>query len=425
MGRTVLVIGSGGREHALAETLAGAASVDAVESAPGNPGTGQVGPTHPVDVGDPEAVADLAEERDVDLVVVGPEAPLVAGVADVLAARDIAVFGPEAGAAELEGSKAFARGVLDAVGLPGPRWATATEPDEANKALEDLDPPYVVKADGLAGGKGVRICDDLDGAREAVEAAMVDEVFGEAGQRVVVEEFLEGPEVSVFGICDGEDVLLLPPSRDFKRVEDGDEGANTGGMGAVCPVPDFTAGDADALADDLFRPVLAELADRGRPYRGLLYAGLKLTGDGPRVLEFNCRFGDPEAQVVLPLLSGDLGELLWAAATGSVGDLAAPVTDEACVTVVLASGGYPGEYRTGLPITGIEAAAFVDGVSVFHAGTAREGGQLVTGGGRVLNLTGRADTIAEARDRAYTAAQRIIFANKHFRTDIAAAEAGE
>lgn len=419
MGQKVLVIGSGGREHALAWGLARADSVDAVEAAPGNPGTAQLGPNHEVEVSDPDAVAELAEEREVDLVVVGPEEPLVAGVADALRKRDIPVFGPSAGAAEIEASKTFAKEVMDAAGVPCARYVSSTDPEKAKAALEDFDAPWVVKADGLAAGKGVRICDDLEEARAAVDAAMVEGAFGEAGHRVVVEEYLEGPEASVFGVCDGEDVVLLTPSRDFKRALEGDKGLNTGGMGAYTPLSDLSLEDAARLADELFRPVLAELAARGRPYRGLLYAGLKLTDEGPKVLEFNCRFGDPETQVVVPRLASDLGELLLTAATGSVADVELSWHEDSFVTVVLASGGYPEEYRTGLPITGIEAAAFVDGVEVFHAGTTREGGQLVTGGGRVLNITGRGADVAEARECAYTAIRRIIFANKHYRNDIA------
>jgi phosphoribosylamine---glycine ligase len=352
MGRHVLVVGGGGREHALAWRLAASPSVDRVETAPGNPGTAALGPTHALDVADPVAVADLAERLGVDLVVVGPEAPLVAGAVDALQRRDIPAFGPVGAAAAIEGSKRFAKDVMVAAGAPTAGYVATADRDEAHAALDRFAAPYVVKADGLAAGKGVRICATLDEAREAVDDALVRGLFGEAGASVVVEEFLHGPERSVFGVCDGEDVVLLSPAQDYKRALDGDGGLNTGGMGAFTPVPGFGLGDVASLEDLVFRPVLRELATRGAPYRGLLYAGLVDTADGPRLLEFNARFGDPETQVILPHLASDLGDLLWASATGSVRDVEVAWHDDAVVTVVLASGGYPGSYPTGVPITG-------------------------------------------------------------------------
>jgi phosphoribosylamine---glycine ligase len=420
MGRHVLVVGSGGREHALAWRLAVSPSVDRVSSAPGNPGTAELGPAHPVDVTDPVAIAELAERTGVDLVVVGPEAPLVAGAVDELQRRGIAAFGPVAAAAAIEGSKAFAKDVMVAAGAPTAGYVATADREVARRALEGFDAPYVVKADGLAAGKGVRICPTLEEAREAVDDALVRQVFGEAGVNVVVEEFLHGPERSVFGVCDGEDVVLLSPAQDYKRALDGDGGLNTGGMGAYTPVPGFGLDDVAHLEDLVFRPVLRELAARGTPYRGLLYAGLVDTADGPKLLEFNARFGDPETQVILPHLSSDLGELLWASATGSVRDIAVRWRDEAVVTVVLASGGYPGSYPKGLPITGVEEVATRDGVQVFHAGTARgEDGRLVTAGGRVLNVTARGIDVASARARAYEAVAGIRWEGMHHRTDIA------
>jgi phosphoribosylamine--glycine ligase len=421
MGRSVLVVGGGGREHALAWRLAGSRSVDRVATAPGNPGTAELGPTHELDVTDRDAIADLAERERVDLVVVGPEAPLVAGAVDSLHRRGIAAFGPVGAAAAIEGSKRFAKEVMSAAGVPTAGYVATADPAEAHEALERFAPPYVVKADGLAAGKGVRICLDLAEAREAVDDALVRRVFGDAGNAVVVEEYLDGPERSVFGVCDGDDVVLLAPAQDYKRALDGDGGRNTGGMGAYCPVPGFGLNDVGHLADLLFRPVLRELARRGHPYRGLLYAGLVDTADGPSLLEFNARFGDPETQVVLPRLASDLGDLLWASATGTVADVEVAWHDDAAVTVVLASGGYPGSYPTGVPIDGVDAAGGLDGVEVFHAGTARDdAGRLVTAGGRVLNVTARGRDVADARARAYDAADRIRWDGLHRRGDIAA-----
>jgi phosphoribosylamine--glycine ligase len=418
--RSVLVVGGGGREHALAWRLAASPSVGRVASAPGNPGMRTLGPTHPVDVTDPAAVADLAEREGVDLVVVGPEAPLVAGVVDELARRDVPAFGPTAAAARLEASKAWAKEVMNAAGAPTAGHVATDDRDEAQAALERFAAPYVVKADGLAAGKGVRICDHLDEARAAVDDALVRRVFGDAGASLVIEEFLDGPERSVFGVCDGTDVVLLAPAQDYKRAHDGDEGPNTGGMGAYTPVPGFGLAEAGALADTVFRPVLATMADRGAPFRGLLYAGLVDTADGPRLLEFNVRFGDPETQVVLPRLATDLGDLLAASATGSVRDVDVAWHDDAFVGVVLASGGYPGAYSTGHPIAGVDAAAGLDGVEVFHAGTGEDdAGALVTEGGRVLNVVARGDTVGDARHLAYEAADRITWEGKQQRGDIA------
>lgn len=420
MGRTVLVIGGGGREHALAWRLAGSASVDRVLTAPGNPGTEQLGPTLPVAPDDPTAIADLAERQRCDLVVVGPEAPLVAGAVDELSRRSIPAFGPTAAGAHIEGSKAFAKDVMVAAGTPTARYLATADRDAAIAALEGFVPPYVVKADGLAAGKGVRICDDLADARDAVDDALLRDRFGAAGSQVVIEEFLEGPERSVFGVCDGTDVVLLAPAQDYKRAMDGDRGLNTGGMGAYTPVPGFGLADVDHLRERLFRPVLRELAARGTPYRGLLYAGLVETTDGPKLLEFNARFGDPETQAILPALASDLGELLWASATGSVGDVEVAWHDRAVVTIVLASGGYPGAYPTGVPIHGVDDVDGRDGVVVFHAGTARrEDGRLITSGGRVMGVTATGGDVAAARSTAYAAADRIRFDGQHRREDIA------
>ena len=411
------MLGGGGREHALCWALA---KHHEVLCAPGNAGIAAVAELRGCDPTDTAAVRELAVREGVDLVVVGPEAPLVAGVVDTLTAADIPVFGPTAEAARIEGSKAFAKEVMEAAGVPTAGYWSGIDPDQARAALEDFAPPYVVKADGLAAGKGVRICADRDEAEQAITDLMVEQTLGAAGSMVVLEQFLDGPEMSVFGICDGSDVVLLAPAQDFKRAHDGDEGPNTGGMGAFSPYP-FDADEYERLRSVVFEPVLAELAARGLSYIGVLYAGLILTDDGPKVLEFNARFGDPETQAVLPRLQGDLGELLLACARGRLSEAASPTWGErACVTVVLASGGYPGSYETGKRIEGLDEAAAVDGALVFHAGTRAEDEQVVTAGGRVLAVSGFGATVAEARATAYAAADRISFDGVQRRSDIAA-----
>ena len=425
MGRRVLVVGAGGREHALVARLARDAGVDEVLALPGNPGMTSVARLLSGDVADPEAIARIAERERVDLVVVGPEAPLVVGAVDALAARGVAAFGPTAGAARMEGSKAFAKQVMTEAGVPTAGYVDTSDRDEAMVALDRFGPPWVVKADGLAAGKGVVVTSDRAEAEAAVDAALVHGRFGAAGARLVIEAFLDGPERSLFAVCDGRDAVLLAPAQDHKRVGDGDTGPNTGGMGAFSPVPGFALGDprVDALRTTLILPVLDVLAARGTPFRGLLYAGLVDTASGPQLLEFNVRFGDPETQAVLPRLSSSLIDLLWAAATGGADDGVAtvPVTFHAttAVTVVLAAGGYPGDYASGAEITGIEDAVAQPGVEVFHAGTARAAdGRLVTAGGRVLAVTALGEDLAEARARAYGAAGLIHFDGVQRRSDV-------
>jgi phosphoribosylamine--glycine ligase len=401
--------------------LVRAPSVDVVLCAPGNVGIAEVAELHDVDPTDTAMVRELAVREGIDLVIVGPEAPLVAGVVDSLQAADIRVFGPTSEAARIESSKVFAKDVMAAAGVPTARHWAGNDAQSARAALRDFDQPYVVKADGLAAGKGVRICVDEAEAGEALTELMIDQLMGAAGSTVLIEEFLEGPEVSVFGLCDGSDVVVLAPAQDFKRVGAGDTGPNTGGMGAYCPYP-LDQAALDGLRDGVFRPVLAELAVRGARYVGVLYAGLVLAADGPKVLEFNARFGDPETQALLPRLSSDLAEVLAACAAGRLASTPAPRWDErSAVTVVLASGGYPAEYQTGKPISGLDEAAAMDGALVFHAGTRLDGDQVVTAGGRVLAVTGLADTVGQAREIAYAAADRIDFDGMQRRDDIAAA----
>jgi phosphoribosylamine--glycine ligase len=393
----VLLVGSGGREHALAWKLAQSPGLTELHCAPGNPGIAQLGHCHPVRAGDAEGLLGLARELAVDLVVVGPEAPLVAGVGDALRRNGLAVFGPGRDAARIEGSKTFAKDVMRAAGVA------------AAETLSVARPPCVVKADGLAAGKGVFVCrtpEELDHALQAVTAL---------GGGVVIEELLDGPEVSVFALCDGVNAVPLPSAQDFKRAYDGDEGPNTGGMGSYSPAPDI---DVEDVLETVHRPVLAELARRDSSFVGVLFAGLMLTESGPRVLEFNCRFGDPETQSIVPLLEGSLLDALAAAAAGDVRRVAIEASDEAAVTVVIAGGSYPASNDVGSPITGI-ADAEAAGALVFHAGTALRDDRVVTSGGRILDVTATGPTIAAARERAYAAAARISFAGARYRTDIA------
>jgi len=397
----VLVVGSGGREHALAWKLAQSPVVEEVHAAPGNPGIAAIGQCHPIRAEDGESLLELARTLSAGLVVVGPEAPLAAGVGDTLRRGGVAVFGPSGAAARIEGSKGFAKEVMRAAGVP-----TA-------ETMSVARVPCVVKADGLTAGKGVFVCttqDDLDAALRAVAAL---------GQQFVIEELLEGEELSVFALVDGSNVLALPESRDYSRVGDGDTGPNTGGMGSYSPVPELPEGRVAELVDTIHRPVVEELAARGTPFIGCLYGGLMLTADGPRVLEFNCRFGDPETQVILPRVEGDLATALAAAASGDLSEVELGVSETAAVTVALAAGSYPAGRDTGSPITGVEEAEEL-GAVVFHAGTAMRDGQLLTSGGRILNVTGFGDTIEDARSRAYEACERISFPGVRYRRDIAA-----
>ncbi|MET8678312.1 phosphoribosylamine--glycine ligase [Streptomyces sp. NPDC004647] len=412
----VLVIGGGAREHALCRSLSLDPDVSALHCAPGNAGIAEVAEPHPVDALDGPAVAGLAAELAADLVIVGPEAPLVAGVADAVRARGIPVFGPSAEAARLEGSKAFAKDVMAAANVPTARAYVCTTPDEVDAALDAFGPPYVVKDDGLAAGKGVVVTDDLEAARR--HALSCD--------RVVIEEFLDGPEVSLFAVTDGVTVLPLQPAQDFKRALDADQGPNTGGMGAYSPLPWADPKLVDEVMETVLQPTVDELRRRGTPFSGLLYAGLAITSRGVRVIEFNARFGDPETQVVLARLKTPLSGLLHAAATGSLAEFP-PLrwSDGAAVTVVIASHNYPGTPRTGDPIEGLQEVARQDEHAyVLHAGTARNAsGEVLSAGGRVLSVTATGADLTEARTRAYRAVSRIRLDGSHHRTDIAAAAA--
>ena len=415
----ILVVGSGAREHALVRALAADPEVTAVHAAPGNPGIGGRAQLHDVDPVDPAAVAALAVRLGVGLVVVGPEAPLVAGVADAVRDAGVPCFGPSAAAARLEGSKAFAKEVMAAAGVPTAASRTCDEEDQVAAALAEFGAPHVVKDDGLAAGKGVVVTDDADAALAHARACL-----DRPGGRVVVEDYLDGPEVSLFVLSDGTHVVPLAPAQDFKRIGDDDTGPNTGGMGAYSPLPWVPGALVDEVVATVAQPTVDEMARRGTPFAGVLYCGLALTSRGLRVVEFNARFGDPETQVVLARLATGLGGLLLAAATGRLADHPPLIwRDDAAVTVVVASAGYPGTPRTGDPVTGTDDAETVPGVHVLHAGTALADGVLVSAGGRVLSVVGTGPDLAAARAAAYAGVSRIDLAGAQHRTDIAAAAA--
>ena len=421
----VLVVGGGGREHALVRKLAQNPTVDRLYAAPGNAGIAAEATRLPIRADDVARLVEAVEREGIDLTVVGPEAPLVAGLADELLARGRRVFGPTRDAARIEGSKAWTKELCERYAIPAARSVTVTDVSTGMDAVDGFEPPYVVKVDGLAAGKGVVIAETREEARVALEIALVDRAFGSSGAMVVVEEHLTGREVSAFALTDGREVLPLVMAQDFKRVGDGDAGPNTGGMGAYSPVPFVDDATAEEIWNGVLRRTVAAMDAEGVPYQGVLYAGLMLTQDGPKVLEYNCRFGDPEAEVILPRLRSDLGELLLACSEGNLSSSRAAWTDEACVTVVVASGGYPGAYATGIPISGLDAAGEVDGATVFHAGTEERDGRVVTSGGRVLAVTALGRTMQAARTTAYEACSRIHFDGAQYRRDIAKRAAEE
>ncbi|MGH2532758.1 MAG: phosphoribosylamine--glycine ligase [Thermomicrobiales bacterium] len=417
-----MVVGSGGREHALMWKLAQSPRADAVCIAPGNAGTAPLGENIPIKANDLDGIVAAARERQVDLVVVGPEEPLALGLVDRLDAAGIAVCGPTQAAARIESSKAWAKEIMASAGVPTARAVAVRDVAAGRSALAEFSLPVVVKADGLAAGKGVVIAETADEATKVLSAFLDEQTLGEAGATVLIEEFLVGQEVSVFSLTDGMTVLTLPAACDYKRIYDGDEGPNTGGMGAYAAPP---VADDTFLTDvqrSLLEPVVRAMADAGSPMRGILYAGLILTAEGPKVLEFNARFGDPEAQVVMPILDADLLDLFWGIAIGTLADAPPPGPARgAAVCVVIASGGYPGVYQTGYPMAGLEPAG--RDALIFHAGTRLDDQRrVVTAGGRVVNVVGRGENLAEAHDRAYAAASAISFAGSQYRRDIAARE---
>ena len=414
----VLVVGSGGREHALAWKISQSPKVNTVYCAPGNPGMAQVAECVDMGANEFRRLAAFAKGHNVGLVVVGPEDPLAKGIVDLFAAEGLTVFGPSAAAAQLEGSKSFAKRLMAKYDIPTAAYAEFTDPEEAIAYIRKQGAPIVIKADGLAAGKGVTVAHDVDTAVAAVRAAMSDRVFGDAGEKVIVEECLVGEEASILAFTDGKTVLPLAHSQDHKPVNDGDTGPNTGGMGAYSPAPVITPELFKVIECTILRPCVDGMAQDGTPYRGLLYAGLMITESGPKVIEFNCRFGDPETQVVLPRMKSDIMPAFLACCDGTLDKIQLNWTDSACVTVVMASGGYPGPYAKGKIITGTEIADSDPRVTVFHAGTKQADAGLVTNGGRILNVTAMAPDIAAAIEKAYDAVAKIHFDGAHYRTDI-------
>ena len=402
----ILLVGSGGREHALGAGLQADPACTELHVAPGNPGIAQIAQCHPLVITDNQAILELAQRLNIDLVVIGPEIPLVNGVADILRAANIAVFGPSKAAAQLEGSKNFAKEVMRDAGVPTAHSFTCTTQEEIEIALDAFDAPYVVKDDGLAAGKGVVVTNDR---QEALAHAL-------ACKRVVIEEYLNGPEVSLFGISDGTTIVPMQPAQDFKRAFDGDEGPNTGGMGAYSPLPWAPSDIIEDTYKQVLAPMIAEMAARGTPFVGLLYAGLALTDHGTRVIEFNARFGDPETQVLIPLLKTPLATLLYNAATGNLKETTLDWKAESAVTVVLAAEGYPAAPKSGGVITGFSA---IENVQIFHAGTSHGDKGVVATGGRVLTVTGIGEDLTEARNLAYRAISQISLSGSFYRTDIA------
>jgi phosphoribosylamine--glycine ligase len=402
----ILLVGSGGREHALGVGLQADPACSELHVAPGNPGIAQFAQCHPLDIADNQAILELAQSLNADLVVIGPELPLVNGAADILRAANIAVFGPSKAAAQLEGSKNFAKEVMRDAGVPTAHSFTCTNHHEIEIALDAFDSPYVVKNDGLAAGKGVVVTNDR---QEALDHAL-------ACERVVIEEYLDGPEVSLFGISDGTTIVPMQPAQDFKRAFDGDQGPNTGGMGAYSPLPWAPSDIIEDTYKQVLAPMIAEMAARGTPFIGLLYAGLALTDHGTRVIEFNARFGDPETQVLIPLLKTPLATLLYNAATGNLKGTTLEWKDDSAVTVVLASDGYPSAPKTGGAVTGFST---IENVQIYHAGTSATEHGVVASGGRVLTVTGIGEDLTEARNLAYRAISQISLSGSFYRTDIA------
>ena len=413
----ILLIGSGGREHALAWKISQSPMLDKLFAIPGNPGIKALAECiTDISTGDNAAIVRFAQEKKAELVVVGPEAPLTSGLVDDLAAAGIKAFGPTKKAAALEGSKSFAKNIMEKYGIPTAKYRVFSEAAAAKDYIRQEGAPIVIKADGLAAGKGVIVAMTQEEALAAIDTIMVSDAFGGAGNQVVIEEFMEGEEASLLAFTDGETIKAMVSSQDHKRAYDGDQGPNTGGMGTYAPAPVMTPEVRQKAEETILRPIIAAMKEEGIPYSGCLYAGLMIKSGVPKVVEFNARFGDPETQVILPLLKSDLVPIMLACADGTLADQTIEWLDEAAVCVILASGGYPASYEKGFPITGLENA---NDALIFHAGTAEKCGQLITAGGRVLGMTAVAGSIAAARQKAYDQVSKVHFANMHYRKDIA------
>lgn len=414
----ILILGSGGREHALLWKLAQSPEATKLYAVPGNPGMAELAECVAGSIEDNAAVVKLAQEKKIDLVVVGPEVPLTNGVVDALRAAGIKAFGPTKAAAELEGSKSFSKDIMKKYGIPTAKYEVFTDADAARAYIEKEGAPIVIKANGLAAGKGVIVAETKEQALDAVHEIMDDAAFGKAGSRVVIEAFMEGEEASLLAFTDGKTIRPMVSSQDHKRAYDGDKGPNTGGMGTYAPAPVMTKDMVEQATEKILKPMIAAMAKEGRPYQGCLYAGLMITEEGPKVVEFNARFGDPETQVVLPLLKGDLVKIMQACVDGTLDTAAVDWEDGAAVCIVMASGGYPKSYKKGYAIDGLKKAESL-GTFVFHAGTAKKDGKVVTSGGRVLGVTARGGGIKEATEKAYKGVEAIRFTDEFHRKDIA------
>lgn len=414
----VLIVGSGGREHAIAWAVAKSPKVDKIYCAPGNAGISEYAECVDIGAMEFEKLAAFAKEQEIDLTVIGMDDPLVGGVVDVFEAEGLRVFGPRANAAIIEGSKAFSKDLMKKYNIPTAAYENFTSAEDALAYLETAKMPIVLKASGLALGKGVLICNTLEEAKEGVKTLMLDKQFGSAGDTIVIEEFMTGREVSVLAFCDGKTVKCMTSAQDHKRAKDGDQGLNTGGMGTFSPSPFYTKEVEEFCETHIYQPTIDAMAAEGRPFTGVLFTGLMLTEDGPKVLEYNCRFGDPEAQVVLPRMKNDIIDVFEACVDGRLDEIDLEFEDNAAVCVVLASDGYPEKYEKGFEITGIDAVNAKEGYHVFHAGSKFENGKLVTSGGRVLGVTAKGKDLVEARANAYAATELISFENKYMRHDI-------
>ncbi|MCS7229882.1 MAG: phosphoribosylamine--glycine ligase [Candidatus Kryptonium sp.] len=418
----ILVVGSGGREHALVWKIAQSEKVEKIYCAPGNAGISEIAQTVQIKPEDLNSLLNFAIDQKIDLTVVGPELPLSLGIVDLFESRGLKIFGPRKLPAEIESSKVFAKNFMKKYGIPTANYETFTseESEKAKKFVQSLNLPIVIKADGLAGGKGVTICETIQDAISTIDLYFKNKIFGSAGEKIVIEEFLNGEEASVFAITDGEDFIILAPAQDYKRALDGDKGKNTGGMGSYAPTPIVNAEILERVKNDIIKPTIQGLKNEGREYKGCLYCGLMLTEDGPKVLEFNCRFGDPETQVVLPLLEGDIIEMFFRAIDGRIKTFNYTIKNATAVCVIIASAGYPDNYEIGKEIKGLDEAKKINDVILFHAGTKKINGKIVTSGGRVIGITaiGAENDFENTIKKAYSAVEKIKFEGMHYRTDI-------